>query len=76
MEAAVTTPGYRFDRQGRVHGLMGAVMWQLRGEAFRAGNIPLCITDSGSIFIVSFQRMICKLYTDPANIWSLQLCFL
>lgn len=61
-------PGYELERQGRVQGLMGTVMQQLRGEALRTGSIPMHITDVGSIFCVSFQCTVCKLHTDPGDV--------
>lgn len=61
-------PGYGLDRQGRVQGLVGTVMQQLRGEALGTGSVPMHITDTGSIFCASFQCMVCKLHTDPVDI--------
>lgn len=55
MEAAVIMPGYELNRQGRVQGLMGTVMQQLRGEALGTGSIPMNITDTGNIFVSAFS---------------------
>lgn len=55
MEAAVIMPGYKLDRQGRVQGLMGAVMQQLRGEALGTGRSPMHIRDIGSFFVSAFS---------------------
>lgn len=50
MEAAVTMPGYRRDRQGRVQGLTGVVVYWLRGERhFEQGASP-CVLQMLEVF--------------------------
>lgn len=75
MEAATTVSRYNPGREGRVQILMGFVMQQLKGEAFRTRCISLVITGIRSIFTVILQCSICKSHKNPRITWLLQMFF-
>lgn len=75
METAITMSRYNPGREGRVQTLMGFVMQQMKGEAFRTRCISLVITDMGSIFIVILWCLICKLDRNQRITWLLQMFF-
>lgn len=75
MEAATTVSRYNPGREGRVQKLMGFVMQQLKGEAFRMRCFSLVFTGIRSIFTVILQCSICKSHKNPRITWLLQMFF-